>query len=923
MELSDVKEAALLSWVNGVCPEKPVWKILQIKDGQLRRFAYKVCGKMSCETLLVPPFSETIKIIFNILMDEFVFNRGQSAVISKKINEGIELDLQLAKVVLVLCYCDFKVNNMIPDLDVKTELMISSMFRFVRDDVDGLSLDECLDKFLTKDCVLHLSSSSECSINSSFCTGDESPFFGWFHGPPRDGDQLEKELANQISIIPEKEGILSQLQHRMDHLLQKIGEFEKGHDVYQLELQEKKECLLQRVHEIVKQCQDFKTSSSQKEIKINELREENATLAAQVQNAFAQLKRAEEEIAKLTLACEMSRSKWENELNEAVTQRALTKIESLQIKVLELTEQISSKDDEIRKLSNWNDSLNHEVKLVKDQNVEINEVIKSIRKDHEDTIRKLQQELRCAAFTASKKQEDIMVLSAEVTHLKEKICHYNENQHQKQLEFSVLEAEHKVLMENMTSLQSQLAEVKTMSAQKESELLLLQQQLCHQETQRKTTLELETARCEELEKTVSQLQAKVLEISSVASEREACLTSLQNEMKDQERLRAQLELKVEGQSVSILGLNDIAIKWKQQCKQLLETVKMMLEKINHYNYNKQQLVKAQEMNKSLMNSLEASRRDIEALKTELTLARMERDQEKDKVESLQTQVNLSVRRLQKQRRVNDDIDYPRVPFEWQDNSKFNGLLNSYSHLAPSGETSTPQKTPGSVKAKESVCSPPSSQYRRKLAAQHFRPVSTNLFRGNDVTATSSKTNELQENETKHAADDLMRIAELQARNKACLPHMKSSYPLESRHNMGIPSLTLTDEDLRMGSPQETIQLAASHLRSSQKMHSLHARNRFGSQRAATPEMNESTSCFSQTTVKGRHENMHPVCKAKQKQHVVFTIPNTPKPRRGGTLLHRGRIFKNSCKSATASSQILRSTLRKSPCSKPYVKKTSH
>ncbi|XP_065136508.1 uncharacterized protein [Paramisgurnus dabryanus] len=876
MELSEVKEAALLSWVNGVCPEEPVWKILQIKDGQLRRFAYKVCGKMSCETLLGPPFLETIEIIFNILMDDFCFNRGQSAVISTKISEGIDLELQLAKVVLVLCHCDFKVNRTIPDLDVKTELMISSMFRFIRDDVDGLSLDECLDAFLTKDCVLNLSVSSESSLDS-FCTGDESPFFGCFHSPPR--DQLEKELANQISIISEKEGIISQLQHRVDHLLQKMGEFKKGHDVYQLELQEKKACLLQRVHEIVKQCQDFKTSSSQKELKINELKEENATLAAQ----------------------------------------ALTKIESLQIKVLELTEQISLKDDEIRNLSNGNDSLNHELKLVKDQKVDINEVIKSIRKGHEDTIKKLQQELCCAALTASKKQEDIMVLSAEVTHLKEKICHYNENEHQKQHEFSVLEADHKVLMENMTSLQNQLAEVKTMSAQKESELLLLQQQLCHQETQRKTTLELETARCEELEKTVSQLQAKVLEISSVSSEREACLTSFQNEMTDQERLRAKLELKVEGQSVSILGLNDIAIKWKQQCKQLLETVKIMLEKINHYNYNKQQLVKAQEMNKSLMNSLEASRRDIEALKNELTLARRERDQEKDKVERLQTQVNLSVRRLQKQRRVNDDIDYLRVPEEWQDNSKFNDLLNSYSHWAPSGETSTLQKTPGSVKAKESVCSPRSSQCRHELAAQHFSPVSTNLFRGNDVTATSSKTNELQENETKHAADDLMRIAELQARNKACLPHMKSSYPLESRHNMGLPSLTLTDEVLRMGSPQETIQLAASHLRSSQKMRSLHARNR-------SPEMNESTSCFSQTTAKGRHEKMHPVCKAKQKQHVVFTIPNTPKPGSVGTLLHRGRIFKNSCKSATASSHVLRSTLRKSPCSKPlrspYVKKTS-
>lgn len=35
-----------------------------------------------------------------------------------------------------------------------------------------------------------------------------------------------------------------------------------------------------------------------------------------------------------------------------------------------------------------------------------------------------------------------------------------------------------------------------------------------------------------------------------------------------------------------------------------------------------------------------------------------------------------------------------------------------------------------------------------------------------------------ENEPDGASDDWMRIAELQARNKACLPHLKSSYPVE-------------------------------------------------------------------------------------------------------------------------------------------------
>ncbi|XP_048837991.1 nuclear mitotic apparatus protein 1 isoform X2 [Brienomyrus brachyistius] len=57
-------------------------------------------------------------------------------------------------------------------------------------------------------------------------------------------------------------------------------------------------------------------------------------------------------------------------------------------------------------------------------------------------------------------------------------------------------------------------------------------------------------------------------------------------------------------------------------------------------------------------------------------------------------------------------------------------------------------------------------------------------------------------------DNWKRIAELQARNKACLPHLKSSYPLESRPSLGMPLFNITDEDLRTGDPMETIRRAS-------------------------------------------------------------------------------------------------------------------
>ncbi|XP_077468455.1 nuclear mitotic apparatus protein 1 isoform X1 [Stigmatopora argus] len=64
-----------------------------------------------------------------------------------------------------------------------------------------------------------------------------------------------------------------------------------------------------------------------------------------------------------------------------------------------------------------------------------------------------------------------------------------------------------------------------------------------------------------------------------------------------------------------------------------------------------------------------------------------------------------------------------------------------------------------------------------------------------------------ENEPDGASDDWMRIAELQARNKACLPHLKSSYPVEFE-NGSKSTVLFTDEEVRTGDPTETIRRAS-------------------------------------------------------------------------------------------------------------------
>ncbi|KAL1260259.1 hypothetical protein QQF64_008086 [Cirrhinus molitorella] len=322
MQLNVVKEEALLSWINSVYPEDPITKVIQMmNDHRLLKFAYRVQGKDLGDGLLVSPLSNVMEMIFSMLQADFQFSSRQASLMLWKFSQGIELELQVAKVVLILCYCGFKTYNMVP-LDIKTGLMIASMFHFVEDDADGLSLDEGLDGFLTKASVMTFStSSSENSCCSPLYTDNESPIINRVQNPSRvqfqelftvacssvgspvedemstpqllkrlrkelarEGDvrdELEKELANQISIISEKEGLISQLQQRVERMLREQGELEKDHEAALLELQEKNESLIRRVHEVVKQCQDLKTENAQKNKNIDVLTNENQTFASQ------------------------------------------------------------------------------------------------------------------------------------------------------------------------------------------------------------------------------------------------------------------------------------------------------------------------------------------------------------------------------------------------------------------------------------------------------------------------------------------------------------------------------------------------------------------------------------------------------------------------------------------------------------------
>uniref|UniRef100_A0A8K9V5G5 Nuclear mitotic apparatus protein 1 n=1 Tax=Oncorhynchus mykiss TaxID=8022 RepID=A0A8K9V5G5_ONCMY len=179
-----------------------------------------------------------------------------------------------------------------------------------------------------------------------------------------------------------------------------------------------------------------------------------------------------------------------------------------------------------------------------------------------------------------------------------------------------------------------------------------------------------------------------------------------------------------------------------------------------------------------------------------------------------------------------------------------------------------------------------------------------------------------ENEPEHAADDWLRIAELQARNQSCLPHLKSSYPLESRPSLG-PSFEFTDDDLRMGDPTETIRRASvmpGQIQESLSSHRL-------SLHPGPADSTTATSCFPRplTPKGGRFSSSnnrqpkistHPLFQAERRQSMVFSIDNTPRKAASKSgFLQRGmsKIRSSTRKSpGNKSSRVPRSGDGKSP-----------
>ncbi|XP_077154994.1 nuclear mitotic apparatus protein 1 isoform X3 [Ranitomeya variabilis] len=201
-------------------------------------------------------------------------------------------------------------------------------------------------------------------------------------------------------------------------------------------------------------------------------------------------------------------------------------------------------------------------------------------------------------------------------------------------------------------------------------------------------------------------------------------------------------------------------------------------------------------------------------------------------------------------------------------------------------------------------------------------------------------------------EDWSRIAELQQRNQACPPHLKTSYPLESRTTLLASSIT--DEEVKTGDPLETLRRAT--LLPAQIQESVGSTRRMtlastGTEHSSagssittrqqrkrvsedshygpdTPESKKSASCFPRPMTPKEKSETRRLSAAESKagvsqqqsltsrrQTMAFNILNTPK-KLGSSLLKRGLSKMSTPKSTPqgrgGSSKASLLGIRKSP-----------
>nr|XP_020475620.1 nuclear mitotic apparatus protein 1 isoform X2 [Monopterus albus] len=391
---------ALLVWVNSLKILDHEVTISDLQDGTV---LLKVVYMLKKENN--PCFStcteERFRLIAKFLERDCRFRPDRGTKLSwENIREGINLAVEIAKVLLLLVYHDIMNDrSTLNTLECAVEQEIANLTgNFVLESEGFVSLSNGLEAYLRRkhlpiSCEIFeqsaTTSSSSASTTSSL-SEDESPFFCrtskvTFVGmqavasssvsksplqeimntpkfqmrkmqrqmmKERDyRDGLERELASKLAALAQRESCITQLQYHLDKLKEEHSDQEQLTKQQIDQLETKNSMLQMRFNEVLKQNKDFKSTSSLMERKVDELTDENGVLSSQLRAVRSQLATFEAEVVQLTenqvSAEEEWRSKTANLQYELSQATALKELLTEQIQILQ--GKISCLEDEIKK----------------------------------------------------------------------------------------------------------------------------------------------------------------------------------------------------------------------------------------------------------------------------------------------------------------------------------------------------------------------------------------------------------------------------------------------------------------------------------------------------------------------------------------------------------------------------------------------
>ncbi|XP_035242417.1 nuclear mitotic apparatus protein 1 isoform X12 [Anguilla anguilla] len=259
-----------------------------------------------------------------------------------------------------------------------------------------------------------------------------------------------------------------------------------------------------------------------------ELREESIVHREELNRQKADLEKLHQEILLI------QEEKREAESREVI---ATEKITILQAEVLSVSSLATERNESLEHMKKKFAAVSIELNCLKEQDIERNKLAAADCKRQEEAIHKLHRDLLSASSLSSERDQEIQMLQTKVSSLKKELEIQEEMQCLRDQETNAMRSKCRELEEKITQLEAQVLEASTLASGKELELCTLRSELKERENLRLNAAETEAAQRRELEEKVSQLEAQVLEASTLASGKELELCTLRSELKERENLR--------------------------------------------------------------------------------------------------------------------------------------------------------------------------------------------------------------------------------------------------------------------------------------------------------------------------------------------------------------------------------------------------